>query len=50
MIDINLPAIVEFERPAGGEHAIAEAAKLFVGSEIPVILSGAGVVIGSAIS
>src|ERR1700760_1502437 len=27
VIDINLPAIVEFERPAGGEGAITEAAK-----------------------
>ena len=35
VIDINLPAIVEFERPAGGASAVAEAAKLAVGREIP---------------
>ena len=28
VIDIELPAIVEFERPGGGENAIQEAAKL----------------------
>jgi thiamine pyrophosphate-dependent acetolactate synthase large subunit-like protein len=28
VIDINLPAIVEFERPAGGDAAVTEAAKL----------------------
>src|SRR5882762_11958301 len=28
VIDINLPAIVEFERPAGGANAVADAAKL----------------------
>ncbi|MGH7071124.1 MAG: sulfoacetaldehyde acetyltransferase [Acetobacteraceae bacterium] len=49
VIDINLPAIVEFERPAGGAHAIAEAAKLLSEAKFPVILSGAGVVIGNAI-
>src|SRR5215467_2889002 len=31
VIDVNLPAIVEFERPGGGEQAIAEAAKLLSG-------------------
>ena len=35
VIDINLPAIVEFERPAGGANAVAEAAKLAVGGKIP---------------
>ncbi len=35
VIDINLPAIVEFERPAGGTQAIAEAAKLLSTGEIP---------------
>ncbi len=49
MIDINLPAIVEFERPAGGAQAIAEAAKLLSEAKFPVILSGAGVVLGNAI-
>ncbi len=49
VVDINLPAIVEFERPAGGAEAIAEAAKLLSEAKFPVILSGAGVVIGGAI-
>ena len=49
VIDINLPAIVDFERPAGGAQAIAEAAKLLSEAKFPVILSGAGVVLGNAI-
>jgi len=49
VIDIDLPAIVEFERPAGGAAAIAEAARLLSEAKFPVILSGAGVVIGGAI-
>lgn len=49
VIDITLPAILEFERPAGGEVAIAEAASLLSAAQFPVILSGAGVVIGQAI-
>jgi len=49
VIDIELPQIVEFERPAGGEAAIAEAARLLSDAHFPVILNGAGVVIGGAI-
>ena len=49
VIDIELPAIVEFERPSGGETAIAEAAELLSKAKFPVILNGAGVVIGGAI-
>ncbi|MBT6416766.1 sulfoacetaldehyde acetyltransferase [Candidatus Puniceispirillum sp.] len=49
VIDIELPAIVEFERPSGGEDAINEAAKLLSTAKFPVILNGAGVVIGGAI-
>jgi sulfoacetaldehyde acetyltransferase len=49
VVDIALPAIVEFERPAGGAEAIAQAAKLLSEARFPVILSGAGVVIGNAI-
>ncbi len=49
VIDIELPPIVRFERPAGGSKAIAEAAQLLSGASFPVILSGAGVVIGGAI-
>ena len=49
VIDIELPAIVEFERPAGGEKAVAEAAALLSKAKFPVILNGGGVVIGGAI-
>jgi sulfoacetaldehyde acetyltransferase len=49
VIDIELPQIVRLERPAGGATAIAEAAKLLSEAKFPVILSGAGVVIGGAI-
>ena len=50
VIDVDLPAIVRFERPAGGAKAITEAARLLSEAKFPVILSGAGVVIGGAIS
>ena len=50
VVDIELPAIVEFERPAGGAEAIAEAARLLSAATFPVILSGAGVVLGGAIA
>ena len=50
VIDIELPAIVEFERPTGGEDAIAAAAKMLSEAEFPVLLNGAGVVIGGAIT
>jgi sulfoacetaldehyde acetyltransferase len=49
VIDIDLPAIVEFERPGGGEEAVAEAAKMLSEAKSPVILNGAGVVLGGAI-
>jgi len=49
VIDITLPQIVEFERPAGGSDAIAQAADLLSNAKFPVILNGAGVVIGGAI-
>ena len=49
VIDIDLPAIVEFERPAGGEQAIAAAADLLSNAKFPVILNGAGVILGGAI-
>ena len=49
VIDIELPQIVRLERPRGGENAINEAAKLLSSAKFPVILNGAGVVIGGAI-
>ncbi|MEM8657274.1 MAG: sulfoacetaldehyde acetyltransferase [Pseudomonadota bacterium] len=49
VVDINLPAVVAFERPAGGEAAVAEAAKLLSDAKFPVILNGAGVVLADAI-
>ena len=50
VIDIELPQIVRFERPAGGKEAIAEAAALLSKARFPVILNGAGVVTGGAIA
>ncbi len=49
VIDIELPPIVRFERQGGGKDAINRAAKLLSDAKFPVILSGAGVVIGGAI-
>jgi len=49
VIDIDLPEIIEFERPSGGDGAMDEAAKLLSEARFPVILNGAGVVIGGAI-
>ncbi|MEE2718117.1 MAG: sulfoacetaldehyde acetyltransferase [SAR324 cluster bacterium] len=49
VIDIELPPIVDFERPAGGSDAIAAAAELLSNAKFPVILNGAGVVLGDAI-
>jgi sulfoacetaldehyde acetyltransferase len=49
VIDIELPKVVEFERPAGGEDAISRAADLLSKAKFPVILNGAGVVLAGAI-
>ncbi len=49
VIDVDLPQIVRLERPSGGQRAITEAAKLLSDAKFPVILNGAGVVIGGAI-
>ncbi len=45
VIDVDLPAVVEFERPSGGEGAVAQAAELLSNAKNPVILNGAGVVL-----
>ena len=50
VVDIELPAILDFERPSGGEDAIAEAAKLLSEAEFPVLLNGAGVVLSGGIA
>ena len=49
VIDIELPPIVRFERQGGGKDAIERASSLLSKAKFPVILSGAGVVIGGAI-
>lgn len=45
VIDIELPAVVEFERPTGGADAIARAAARLREAKFPVIVNGAGVVL-----
>ncbi len=49
VIDIDLPRVVDFERPTGGDHALTEAAALLSSAKFPVILNGAGVVLAGAI-
>ena len=49
IVDIELPQIVRFEKQGGGKTAIDQAAKILSDAKFPVILSGAGVVIGNAI-
>ena len=49
VVEIALPAIVDFELPAGGENALERAAQVLSEARFPVILNGAGVVLGDAI-
>jgi sulfoacetaldehyde acetyltransferase len=49
VIDIELPPIIDFERPSGGTQAIEEAAALLSKAKFPVILNGAGVILSGAI-
>ena len=49
VIDVDLPQTVKLEKPRGGKQAIEEAARLLSKAKFPVILNGAGVVIGEAI-
>jgi sulfoacetaldehyde acetyltransferase len=45
VIDIELPVIVEFELPQGGDIAVSEAAALLSTAKFPVILNGAGTIL-----
>ncbi len=47
VIDIELPAIIDFERPEGGTEALDKAAQMLGDAEFPVILNGAGVVLAA---
>ncbi len=49
VIEIELPTIVEFELPAGGDEALTKAAELLSNAKFPVILNGGGVVLAGAI-
>ena len=49
VIDIDLPEIVAFERPSGGDEALQKAAEMLSDAKSPVILNGAGVVLAGAI-
>ncbi len=49
VIDIELPQMVRFERPSGGRQAIADAAALLSAAKFPVVLNGAGVILGDGI-
>ena len=49
VIDIDLPEMIGYERPGGGESALQQAADLLSNAKSPVILNGAGVVLADAI-
>lgn len=49
VIDIELPQIIRLERSPGGEQAVKAAAELLSNAKFPVILNGAGVILGGAI-
>jgi len=49
VIEVELPQIVDFELPSGGDGAVARAAELLAKAQFPVILNGAGVVLGDAV-
>jgi sulfoacetaldehyde acetyltransferase len=50
VIDVEMPPIIEFERPSGGVEALEEAANLLSNAKFPVILNGAGVILADAIA
>ncbi len=43
-IDVEIPAPIEIERPAGGPKSLDQAAEALAGAEFPVIVAGGGVV------
>ena len=45
VIDVDLPTIVDFELPQGGEAAVQQAADLLSDAKFPVILNGAGAIL-----
>ena len=45
VIDIDLPVIVDFELPQGGDVAVQDAADLLSSAKFPVILNGAGAIL-----
>jgi len=45
VVEIAMPAVVEFERPSGGKKSIAAAADLLSEAKFPVLLNGAGTVL-----
>ncbi|MEM7407507.1 MAG: sulfoacetaldehyde acetyltransferase [Pseudomonadota bacterium] len=49
IIDVELPQVVQLERPSGGANALDTAAKMLSEASFPVILNGAGVVLSGAI-
>ncbi len=49
VIDIELPQIIRLERSPGGKDSVKAAADLLSEAKFPVILNGAGVILGNAI-
>jgi len=49
VIEIELPAMVDFESSSGGQEAISRAAELLSNAKFPVILNGGGVVLAGGI-
>ena len=49
VVDIDLPMVVNLERPQGGEESLKKAADLLSNAKFPVILNGAGVVLADGI-
>jgi sulfoacetaldehyde acetyltransferase len=45
VIDIDLPVVVDFELPQGGDAAVQSAADLLSSAKFPVILNGAGTIL-----